>query len=67
MVKSTSLASIVTLMEVSGIAYAIISETYRALETFLCAGAIYLLLNFLITRGVAWLEHRLSPHLKPAA
>jgi octopine/nopaline transport system permease protein len=67
MVKSTSLASIVTLMEVSGIAYAIISETYRALETFLCAGAIYLVLNFLITRGVAWLEYRLSPHLRPAA
>lgn len=41
MVKSTSLASIVTLMEISGIAYAIISETYRALEVFLCAGALY--------------------------
>jgi octopine/nopaline transport system permease protein len=66
MVKSTSLASIVTLMEVSGIAYAIISETYRALETFLCAGTIYLVLNFLITRGIALVELRLNPHLRPA-
>lgn len=67
MVKSTSLASIVTLMEVSGIAYAIISETYRAFETFLCAGSIYLAINFLIARGIAWAEHRLNPHLRPAA
>lgn len=64
MVKATSLASIVTLMEVSGISYAIISETYRALEVFLCAGVIYLAINFLLTRAVAWLEYRLNPHLR---
>ena len=66
MVKATSLASIVTLMEVSGISYAIISETYRALEVFLCAGAIYLAINFLLTRAVAWLEYWLNPHLRSA-
>ncbi|MFI4987572.1 MAG: ABC transporter permease [Alphaproteobacteria bacterium] len=66
MVKSTSLASIVTLMEVSGIAYSIISESYRAFETFLCAGSIYLALNFVLARGVARLERRLNPHLRPA-
>jgi octopine/nopaline transport system permease protein len=63
MVKATSLASIVTLMEVSGIAYAIISETYRAIEVFLCAGTIYLALNFLLTRGLAAVERWLNPHL----
>jgi len=67
MVKSTSLASIVTLMEVSGISYAIISETYRALEVFLCAGAIYLALNFLLTRAIAGVEYWLNPHLRTAA
>ncbi|HUA78382.1 MAG TPA: ABC transporter permease subunit [Acetobacteraceae bacterium] len=61
MVKSTSLASLVTLMEVTGIAYAIISETYRAIEVFLCAGAIYLVLNFALTRAVAVLEAKLGP------
>ncbi|HEY0417937.1 MAG TPA: ABC transporter permease [Acetobacteraceae bacterium] len=66
MVKSTSLASIVTLMEVSGISYAIISETYRALEVFLCAGAIYLAINFALTRALALLEHSLNPHLRAA-
>jgi octopine/nopaline transport system permease protein len=67
MVKSTSLASIVTLMEISGIAYAIISETYRALEVFLCAGLIYLAINFVLTRAIAGLEVWLSPHLRQAA
>ncbi|MCW3474343.1 ABC transporter permease [Limobrevibacterium gyesilva] len=66
MVKSTSLASIVTLMEVSGISYAIISETYRALEVFLCAGSIYLVINFLLTRAIAQAEAWLNPHLRPA-
>jgi octopine/nopaline transport system permease protein len=67
MVKSTSLASIITLMEVTGIAYAIISETYRAIEVFLCAGTIYLVLNFLLTRGIGALERRLNPQLVQAA
>jgi len=66
MVKATSLASIVTLMEISGIAYAIISETYRALEVFICAGALYLLINFLLSRAVAALEAWLTPHLRRA-
>jgi len=66
MVKSTSLASIVTIMELSGIAYSIISETYRALEVFLCAGAIYLALNFVLTRAIAGVEFWLNPHLRAA-
>lgn len=66
MIKGTSLASIVTLMEVTGIAQGIISQTYRAIEVFVCAGAIYLALNFTVTRALAALEHRLSQHLRPA-
>lgn len=65
MVKGTSLTSIITLMEVTGIANKIISETYRSLEVFVCAGAIYLAINFLIARGVRALEFALSPHLRP--
>jgi octopine/nopaline transport system permease protein len=67
MVKSTALASIVTLMEVTGIAYAIISETYRAVEVFLCAGTIYLAITFALTRAVGFAERRLNPHLRRAA
>lgn len=66
MVKGTSLASIVTLMEVTGIAQGLISQTYRAMEVFLCAGAIYLVLNFLLIRALAGLEYWMSAHLRRA-
>jgi len=66
MVKATSLASIITLMEVTGIAHKIISETFRAVEVFIVAGSIYLLINFLLTRAVLRLEWFLSPHLRDA-
>lgn len=64
MVKATSLASIITLMEVTGVAARIISESYRAIEVFIVAGAVYLSINFLLTRLVQFVEFRLSPHLR---
>jgi octopine/nopaline transport system permease protein len=66
MTRSTALASVITLMEVTGIASKIISETFRAVEVFVCAGAIYLLLNFVISRAVAFLERRLAPQRRTA-
>ena len=60
MVKSTSLASVITLMEVTGIAKGIISETFRALPVFACAAAIYLAINFTIAGAVRLLERRLA-------
>lgn len=67
MVKATSLTSIITLMEVTGVAAKIISETYRAIEVFVVSGAIYLVINFVLTRLVQFAEYRLSPHLRPPA
>jgi octopine/nopaline transport system permease protein len=64
MMKSTALASLVTVWEVTGVAQRIISHTYRTFEVFLCAAAIYLVLNFIIIRLLGLLEHRLSPHLR---
>jgi len=66
MTRATALASVITLMEVTGIASKIISETFRAVEVFVCAGAIYLIVNFAISRGIAMLERRLSPQLGSA-
>lgn len=63
MVKSTSLASTITLLEVTGIARKIVSQTYAPLELFIMAGAIYLTIVFVITRAVDLLENRLSPDL----
>lgn len=64
LVKSTSLASIITVMEMTGVAARIIAHSYRTMEVFFCAGVIYLLINFLISRGVAGLEYWLSPRLR---
>ena len=62
MVKGTSLASIITLMEITGIAQGLISQTYRAVEVFVAAGAIYLALNFAIISVLNALETRLTPY-----
>ena len=64
LVKSTALASLVTVWDVTGVAQQIIQRSYRTMEVFVCAAAIYLVLNFLLVRAVALLEHRLSPHLR---
>lgn len=66
MVKATSLASIITIMEITGVAAKLITESYRAIEVFVVAGAIYLAINFILTRIVAFAEYRLSPHLREA-
>ncbi|MBB5463717.1 ABC transporter permease [Paraburkholderia sp. Cpub6] len=61
MIKSTSLASTITIVEVTGVAKQIISESYRPLEVFLIAGCIYLSMNFLISRVIFMIERRISP------
>lgn len=69
MMKSTALASLVTVWEVTGVAQRLISHTYRTMEVFLCAAIIYLVLNFIILQAFALLEYYLSRHRRaiPAA
>ncbi|MGX9574331.1 ABC transporter permease [Mesorhizobium sp. f-mel] len=61
MVKSTSLASTITILEVTGVAKQIISNTYRPVEIFVIAGAIYLSINFIVSRSVMLIELWLNP------
>lgn len=63
MLKATSLASIITLTEVTGIAYKLISSTYRVMEVFAVTGALYLTLTFLISLAFSLIERRLQRHL----
>ena len=60
LVVNGSLASTVTLMEVTGIAAKIIAATYRPVEVFICAAVIYLAVNFIITRAIQAMERSLS-------
>lgn len=64
MVKSTALASTITLMEVTGLAAKLISQSYRPVEVFICAGIIYLALNFIVARIFARMHNALSPEKK---
>lgn len=66
MVKGTSLASTITLLDVTGVARGIIAQTFAPVEIFIVAGAIYLSINFLVTRAIRYAEWRLSPHLRDA-
>ena len=62
MIKATSLASIITLTELTGIAHKLISSTYRVFEIFIVTGAIYLALTFLMSTAFVLLERRLHAH-----
>ena len=64
MIKSTSLAGLVTIKEMTFIANDVIHKTYLTLPVFLCAALIYLALNFVISRLLGYVEHVLSPHLR---
>ena len=60
MMKGTSLASTVTLMDITGVAKHIVSTTYKPLEVFLVAGGIYLFMTFLIHNLIKYLEKKYS-------
>ncbi|MBB4010129.1 ABC transporter permease [Allorhizobium taibaishanense] len=67
MMKSTALASLVTVWEVTGVAQRLIHQTYRTMEVFLCAALIYLVLNFIILQAMSLLERSLSKHRRAIA
>ena len=58
MMKGTSLASTVTLMDLTGVAKYIISTTFKPIEVFIVAGSIYLFLTFCIHNLIQFLERK---------
>ena len=60
MLKGTSLASTVTLMDLTGVAKYIISTTFKPIEVFIIAGSIYLFLTFVIHNLIKFLEKKYS-------
>ena len=58
MLKGTSLASTVTLLDLTGVAKHIISTTFRPVEVFIVAGTIYLLMTFIIHNFIKFLEKK---------
>ena len=64
MVKATSLVSLTTYMEMTGIARKIMAKTFAPVEAFVAAGILYLFLNFLMVQFVKYLEWKYNPHLR---
>ena len=64
MVKATSLVSLTTYMEMTGIARNIMAKTFAPVEAFIAAGILYLCLNFLMVQFVKYLEWKYNPHLR---
>ena len=60
MLKGTSLASTVTLMDLTGVAKYIISTTFKPIEVFIIAGSIYLFFTFVIHSFIKFLERKYS-------
>lgn len=62
-VKGTSLASTITVLEITGHAKRLMSQTYAILEIFAIAGVLYLLINLVLITLVRLLEARLTRFL----
>jgi polar amino acid transport system permease protein len=59
-IKDSSLASAVTLLELTGMSRNIVARTYKPIEIFLAAACIYLVLVFIATRISGIAEYRLG-------
>ena len=60
LLKASSLASTVTLLEITGLSRKLVAETFAPYEIFIAAGLLYLALTFLLTSAFHALEVRLT-------
>jgi len=65
MLKASSLASTITLLEITGLARKLVSATFAPYEVFLVAGALYLALTYAIANLSARLERRWNRQSAP--
>jgi len=64
LMKSTALASTITLLDMMGIARTIVAETYAPYEIFVSVMVIYLIITWVIQRTFGWIEKRMSRHVR---
>tara|TARA_A100001037_G_scaffold299290_1_gene324538 strand:+ start:97 stop:792 length:696 start_codon:yes stop_codon:yes gene_type:complete len=67
LMKSTALASTITLLDMMGIARTIVAETYAPYEIFISLMVIYLVLTWMIQRSFGWVEKRMSRYVRSEA
>ena len=67
LMKSTALASTITLLDMMGIARTIVAETYAPYEVFMSLMVIYLILTWMIQKTFGRIEKRMSRHVRSEA
>jgi His/Glu/Gln/Arg/opine family amino acid ABC transporter permease subunit len=69
MLQASAIASVVTLMDLTGVARVIVARTFAPYEIFITIAVMYLILTYAIDFAFRAVEHRLSGHLRdrPAA
>ena len=67
LMKSTALASTITLLDMMGIARTIVAETYAPYEIFISVMVVYLILTWIIQSGFGWMVKRMSRHVRSEA
>lgn len=65
MLKSSALASTITLLDLTGMARTIIARTYTPIEIFLAAGALYLAMSLVIIALFRLIEKRHNRYMQP--
>ncbi|MBN9032500.1 MAG: ABC transporter permease [Rhizobiales bacterium] len=64
MLKASSLASTITLMELTGTARKIVAQTFSPYEVFISAALIYLGITFVVVHVVERVERHVTRHLR---
>ena len=65
LMKSTALASTITLTDMMGIARTIVAETFAPYEIFISLAIVYMILTFFFQRAFGLFEKFMSRHVKP--
>lgn len=65
MLKASALASTITLLDLTGMARTVYAKNYLPVETFLTAGAFYLVITYALTWVIKIAEDRLHPDRRP--
>ena len=64
LLKSTALASTITIFDMMGIARTIVAETYAPYEIFISLAIIYMIFTFFIQKLFGYFENFMSRHVK---
>ena len=64
LMKSTALASTITLTDMMGIARTIVAETFAPYEIFISLAIVYMILTFFFQKGFGLFEKYMSRHVK---